>query len=272
VTRFSTIDCARRGCSIERVTLASLEMNIFRSLFGKKKPPPAPPTSLAMREFLFGDVPLDQWPPPGGSGDAFPWSAFVAARAHLAAGRIPLAIAAWRGVLAEPHLESRHYAQAWHFLRQHGEQPPAETKKGIVDAKNLFGVVVEAGMPNGLDVVAAYADRTARVFHHSGRGFVFEGREKRVDILVTAFLEAGQISAACVEPWGGQRPPAPVDGEARISYLTTRGLHLEGGPWQLLPQGSLSLIITEIALRIMALLLTGKDPGPRPSRLPRQPQ
>lgn len=247
-------------------------MNIFRSLFGKKEPPPAPPTSLAMREFLFGDVPLDQWPPPGGPDNAFPWSAFVAARAHVAAGRVPLAVVAWRGVLAEPHLESRHYAQAWHFLRQHGEQPPEETDKQVVDAKNLFGVVVEAGMPNGLDVVAAYADRTVRVFHHSGRGVVFEGREERVDLLAKALLEAGQIQAAHVGPWGGQRPPAPADGEARISYLTTRGLHLEGGPWRMLPQGSLSLVITEIALRIMAILLSGKDPGPNPSRLRGRPQ
>src|SRR5690349_15697004 len=94
-------------------------MGIFRSLFGSNTPAPVP-----VRETLFGDLPIDLWPE--GAADSFPWTAFASARAEAAQGRSDAAVRGWCEVLSRPGLESRHYLQAWHFLRQHGQHPPPE--------------------------------------------------------------------------------------------------------------------------------------------------
>jgi hypothetical protein len=40
-----------------------------------------------IRELLFGDVPMDRWPPASSLENAFPWNVFREARDHLAADR-----------------------------------------------------------------------------------------------------------------------------------------------------------------------------------------
>src|SRR5205807_133590 len=81
----------------------------------------------------------------------------------------------WKQILAAPKLESRHYLQAWHFLRQHGSRPREEF------AKTVLGVVVEVGMPEGLDLLAAYLDRSARYFNYSGRAVVWDHPDTSLD-------------------------------------------------------------------------------------------
>jgi hypothetical protein len=49
-------------------------------------------------------------------------------------------------------LEARVYLQAWHSLRELGEQAPPDM------ARTIHGVVVEVGLKGGLDMVAAYSD------------------------------------------------------------------------------------------------------------------
>ncbi len=59
-----------------------------------------------IRETLFGDMPLAQWP------------FFAEARALVETHDTAGAIRAFQRVLATPDLESRHYLQAWHELRR----------------------------------------------------------------------------------------------------------------------------------------------------------
>jgi hypothetical protein len=108
-------------------------MAFLSSIFGKKS---QSPTANAIRDTLFGDMPLDQWPPNGEQAEVFPWSAFVAARSSVASGNIEAAVAGWREVLAHPGLEPRQYLQAWHFLRQHGNQPSPEIAKEVLGVGN----------------------------------------------------------------------------------------------------------------------------------------
>ena len=110
-----------------------------------KKKPPQP----EIRNVLFGDLPISQWPSETASSDAEPWRSFATARNHLNSGHTQEAVNLFRSVLAMPELESRHYLQAWHFLRESGVQPDAAV------AKDLLGVVVEVALPEGLDIAAA---------------------------------------------------------------------------------------------------------------------
>lgn len=66
------------------------------------------------------------------------------------------AIAIWSDIAASPGLESRHYLQAWTFLRQAGHPPPTD------GAKRALGVVAEMPVQNAHDVLAAYQDGSCR--------------------------------------------------------------------------------------------------------------
>jgi hypothetical protein len=190
-------------------------MSFFKSgvALATEEPP------MELRDTLFGDLPIDQWTGHGAASEAFPWSAFLLARAHIRAGERKSAIRKWREVLDRPGLEPRHYLQAWHFLRKNGENPPPEI------AKKVFGVVIEVGMEDGLDLLAAYPDHSARYYNFSGRGVVWEHPDDSLDAKIDALLSASAEVASQIGRWDKPRPPAPVKDMVRLCFLTPSGLH-----------------------------------------------
>jgi hypothetical protein len=219
-------------------------MSIFSSLFRKKKSTPS-----AIRETLFGDMPLDQWPRDGVSSEGFPWSAFASARSHLSAGRQADAVAGWRQILQHPGLEPRQYLQAWHFLRQHGEQPSPDV------AKQVLGVVVEVAMPEGLDLLAAYLDHSARYYNYSGAGVVWEHPDTSLDAQIDQLLAAASQVVAQIGPWEQSRPEPPPRGHVRMSFLTPSGLHFGQGPMDALSRDPLGGRVIQLATVLMQGLI-----------------
>lgn len=204
--------------------------------FGNNPPQSVP---YKMRDTLYGDAPLDQWPPASSGQTAEPWASFIQAREAVARGNQAEAVAIWQRITHMPDLESRHYVQAWHFLRQADIQPPAD------QAKVVYGVVIEVGMPQGLDVLAAYLDGTARYYNYSGAAVIWEKPDDSLAPDINALLEAGRQVAALIGPWDQARPPAPDRDVARLSMLTPSGLHFGQGPMQMLgqdPKGRMLLV------------------------------
>jgi hypothetical protein len=228
------------------VQSAEVAMGLLKSRFGGSDKKPEP---VSMRDVLFGDRPLEQWPPPGAASNAFPWSAFAAARAQLAAGNRAAAVASWREILAHPDLESRHYLQAWHFLRAQGEQPAADV------AKQVLGVVVEVALPQGLDLLAAYADRNARYYNFSGAGVVWEHPNPSLDVLIDQLLAAAHVVVQQIGPWDKARPPAPAGDHVRLSFLTPSGLHFGQGPMGNFRKDRLAAPVLDLATRLMTDLI-----------------
>lgn len=202
-------------------------MSIFGSLFEKKEAAPNP-----IRETLFGDMPLDAWPNGGETTDAMPWGAFVSARVRLQSGSQPDAVAWWRHILEQPGLEPRQYLQAWHFLRQHGEQPAPDV------AKQILGVVVEVAIPKGLDLLAAYPDHSARYYNFSGAGIVWEHPDASLDAQIDQlFAAARRVSfifsfrshcPSVIPPPLEQQHHQP-EGRERTPELPVRALRGRGG-------------------------------------------
>lgn len=226
-------------------------MSIFGSPFGKKKET-AP---NAIRETLFGDMPLDQWPHDGTSSEVFPWSAFALARTHLASGRQSAAFACWREILEHHGLEPRQYLQAWHFLRQNGQQPSPDI------AKQVLGVVVEVGMPKGLDIVAAYPDHSARYYNYSGAGVVWEHPDSSLDPAIDQLLEASKQVVTRIGPWEQARPAPPPHDQARLSFLTPSGLHFGQGPMAVLSRDPLGARVLQLATVLMRALIAKTKTG-----------
>jgi hypothetical protein len=175
--------------------------------------------TIELRDTLFGDLPVDQWTGNGSESQAFPWSAFVLARARMKSGDRENAVKNWYEVVSHPGMEPRHYLQAWHFLRQNGHEPPPEI------ARQLLGIVVEVGMPNGLDLLAAYPDHSARYHNLSGKGVVWEHPNDSLNSTIDELLATAARIVAQIGPWDKPRPEVPAANHVRLCFLTPSGLH-----------------------------------------------
>ena len=212
----------------------------------------------SLRDTLFGDLPLASWPPNASEGPRTePWKSFVAARNAVADGRVSDAVQLWTHVIGLPHLESCHYAQAWHFLRTvGGVSPPAER------AKELLGVVMEVPIGGGVDFLAAYPDRTARYINHSGASIYWDHPDGSLDAFSTAFLTAGERVVEVIGIWEGAGPAAPPPGSIRVSFILPAGLAFGQGPFEVLANDPLAASVVTAGTMLMQQLIarTGR-PG-----------
>lgn len=179
--------------------------------------------AAGMRRLLYGDLPIDEWPPDdgGSSGEAWaePWTRFIQARAHLANGDQDLAIREWSNV-ANPIFgwEPRQVLQAWHLLRDQGIVPDASI------ADEVLGVVAEVALDGGHDVLAAYADGSVRFLHHLGGGSIFEPpAPEPVGSAAAQWLAVASSLVGEVAPWAGDSSLAAPPGESRFVLLTRAG-------------------------------------------------
>lgn len=214
--------------------------------FGKAKEEPTP---NPIRETLFGDMPLEQWPPANPISKDFPWSEFQKARSFLASENPKAAIDCWYQITRQPKLEPRQYLQAWHFLRQNGQQPPTEV------AKNILGVVVEMGMPIGLDLLAAYPDHSARYYNFAGGGVVWEHPDDSLNAAIDQLLAASKMIVDKIGPWDQPRPKPPPRDQARLNFLTPSGLHFGQAPIAVLARDPLAGRVFQSATILMQALI-----------------
>ncbi len=208
---------------------------------------PAQVPANDIRETLFGDMPLSDWAT--GKPAAEPWASFARAKALTESGDDPEAAGALLEIVQTPGLESRHYLQAHHFIRQLGYRLHGE--------KQLLGVVVEVAMPEGLDLLAVYDDHTARYYNYSGAAGVWERPNAFLDEEIGQVLQAGQTIMERIGPWAGPRPDAPREGNAQINLLTSDGLHFGEGPMHLLMNDQLGGALLRASLRLIEKLMDG---------------
>jgi hypothetical protein len=115
--------------------------------------------------------------------------------------------------------------QAWHFLRQANEQPPADR------AKRALGVVAEVPVSRAHDLLAAYRDGSARYLNFAGGAVVWEDRSVTdIQAAIEGWLAVGQAIADSIGPWDEPRLPPLPEGYARVIVLTPSGPHLGQGP------------------------------------------
>lgn len=200
----------------------------------------------SMRDTLFGDLPIDVW----GANEAAvePWLSFARARDAMARGDTKEAVAALAAVTVMPGLESRHSLQAWHFLRGLGQPPPVDVQKQVL------GVVVEVSLDTGLDLVAGYADHTARYWNYSGSGVVWDRPDGSLDAAVDALLDAGRAVVVHIGPWEGPRRPPPQPDFVRLNMLTPLGICFGEGPFAALAEDPMGGRLLGAATHLMQRL------------------
>lgn len=208
------------------------------------------PKTRQIRDTLFGDAPLDDWIKIAPASIASePWISFLRAKEYVDSSDSQRAMEVLKNITEMPNLESRQSLQAWQFLRDLGANPsPA-------DAKTLLGVVVEVGMPKGVDLVAAYADYRARYYNYSSAAVIWELPNASLNQRIDDLLRAGAIAVQAIGLWEGTRPAAPTNGIARINLLTPSGLHVGEGPMDALAKDRLGGPVINAALQLMLGLM-----------------
>ena len=151
-----------------------------------------------------------------------PWQATLFAE--------PLDVAALELLASDASQEGRVRYLAYSLLRN---------AEKTVPEKVLLGVIVEVGLPAGLDVLAAYADGGVRYINTTGKLAVFEDVAP-VRPLVQEVLDAAQAVVAHTGPWPGARLAPPRIGNIRISFLVSEGLYFGQGPTALMQKESMA--------------------------------
>jgi hypothetical protein len=143
-------------------------------------------------------------------------------------------------------VETRPKLLASNILLGRGEPLPA---------RRIFGVVVEVGMDEGLDVLAAYEDGTARYLNYSGKIIVWEvGTRESKELVVDLFLAARKVVEQ-IGPWERKRLPPPTRGNSRISFLVSNGLYFGEAPFETLAKDPLGGRVIDRAAKLMNVLI-----------------
>jgi hypothetical protein len=210
---------------------------------------PVPPSSAAdsIRPFLYGDLPMEQWPPADDSTSGEPWQSFIRARTAVATGHPDQAVQLWLSIARAPGLESRQVLQAWSLLRRQAVTPSA-TESDVV-----HGVVCEIAVGDGHDVLAAYRDGSSRYLNHAGKIVVAEGGQQPA---VNAVMHAAEPLGKVIGLWDQPALPAVPNGHARLLLLTPGGFRFGQGPQDALWHEPMAGPVLNAATQLM-LILTG---------------
>ncbi len=117
-----------------------------------------------------------------------------------------------------------------------------------------MGVVVEVGMPKGLDLLAAYPEHSARYYNFSGAAVIWEHADASLDPKIDALLAAGRETVAIIGPWDKARPAPPPNGQIRLCFLTPSGLHFGQGPMEALSRDPRGGRVIQTATDLMLAL------------------
>jgi hypothetical protein len=151
-------------------------------------------------------------------------------------------------VAEDDKVESRVRVVALRRLAERGVPPSVKPP--------LLGAIVEIGLHEGLDTLAAYADGGARYINHAGGVSIVEPGGPLTAQVEAVLLTAKRVVAA-IGPWQGERLPPPSTDEARLTFLVGGQLYFGQGPFGALANDALAgpvLATATALLRTIAML------------------
>ena len=148
-------------------------------------------------------------------------------------------------------VETRVRALACNILKSKGH---------TVDSKELLGIIVEVGLEEGLDVLAAYTDGTARYINHVEKMTVWDAATDQSQTLIKNLFSAGLQVVKNIGPWNKDRLPAPAVGDIRINFLVADGLYFGQGPFEMLERDPMGGPVIRAATQLMVFLIQQQHP------------
>ncbi len=148
-------------------------------------------------------------------------------------------------IVRDEKLESRPKILAHNLLLRNG-YPEKE--------RQLLGVIVEVSMPQGLDVLAAYSDGTARYINHSEKLLVWESKTEQSKALISNLFAVSLNVVNQIGVWNKKRKPSPNNGMVRLTFLVSDGLYFGEGQSEVLQNDPMGAPVITSATELLAYL------------------
>lgn len=142
-------------------------------------------------------------------------------------------------------LESRPKILAYNKLFKGGVKP---------SKKELLGIIIEVHLEEGLDVLAAYRDGTARYINHSEKLIIWDTTTEQSNQLVKKLFAEGEQVIEKIGPWEDPRLACPPPGDVRLTFLVSDGLYFGQGPIDVLFNDPMGAPTLEAATSLMQFL------------------
>ena len=108
---------------------------------------------------------------------------------------------------------------AYNALRSHG----------IINPKEVMGVVIEVGAAEGPYALAVYSDLRAQYITETGKVLVSEDNTAEMKERIQTILSISQKIIGKAEPWNETRPSPPAKDEFHITFLVADGVYFGQG-------------------------------------------
>ena len=151
----------------------------------------------------------------------YPWVLLIHAYVSLQTGKLDEARKMLRAVtlIAQDTLVQ---LWAWNNLVKLGKSPAAAL------AKQVLGIIIEVPYDQGAEVLASYADGTARYINHNGGMILWEDFDETITPLI---YEGIKLAHPMGEPTTQHRDSPIAEGDVRLTLLTPGGIYTwEGSP------------------------------------------
>jgi len=183
---------------------------------------------------------LDEDPASGGA-----WMLLSKSAEHMRQGEVERAAEVLLEVVANPKMETRILLWSWAALRCLGSQP----KSPQVD--DIKGVVIQVPMESGVDVLAAYADGTARYVNHGGKVIVWEITDATIAAIIRKLLESCTALRGVVV---GASANHSIKDLVRVTLLTFNGNRFAEVSTQSLASSPINQVLS-VGAELMAHLI-----------------
>jgi hypothetical protein len=150
-----------------------------------------------------------------------------------------------KAITIDETLDSRQKILAFHLLL---------SLHKATDEKELLGVIIEVGLQEGLDVLAAFKDGTARYINHSEKMLIWETRTDQSDQLISKLFADSRNVVNRIGPWDKERKPFPANGMIRLTFLVSDGLYFGEGPFEVLEKDAMGGPVINSATQLMIYL------------------
>lgn len=118
--------------------------------------------------------------------------------------------------------------------------------------KELFAVIVEVGMEEGLDVLASFNNGTARYINYTGKLLVWETTDDQEANQITQQLFDNSVTIVNqIGPWDKPKRPSLTSGTVRITFLVSDGLYFGEGPINVLFNNPMASPVLASATELM---------------------
>lgn len=149
-------------------------------------------------------------------------------------------------LIADENLDSRIRLLAYNRILSLGHIPAT---------KELLGVIVEIGLEEGLDTLAAYLDGSARYINYSGKIIIWESNPlSKIQSLIDEFMEISRHIVKQIGPWDQPRKENPETGFLRLTFLVSDGIYFGEGPIDVLFADQMAMPALMKATEILRVL------------------